>query len=252
MSSLRNAVKTQRVKRERHQRQDRQHLGALEKKKDYKKRSKDQNQKKEALKLLRKRALNKNPDEFNYHMVNSELKDGIHHEHVKDEELVVGHVRQDLTYIAHRRTIERKKIEKLKAQLHLLEPDSEEPRNSHVLFVDDEKEAKKANPAKLLDTHPALLNRSFNRLRTSQLSSLSRELDDPEILKKITISKGKAYKELAKRIEREDKLRIMQEKLEVRQQLLKNKEKGGKTPQLVVEGTSTSAPVYMWPQERQK
>lgn len=252
MSSLRNAVKTQREHRERHQPQSRQHLGALEKKKDYKKRAKDQNQKKEVLKLLTKKALNKNPDEFHYHMVNSELRDGVHYERVKDEELAVGHVRQDLTYVTHRRAIERKKIEKLKAQLHLLETDSEKPKNSHVLFVDDEKEAKKANPAKLLDTHPSLLNRTFNRLRTSQLSSLSRELNDPEILKNVTISKGKAYKELAKRIEREDKLRIMQEKLEVRQQLMKNKEKEGKPPKLVVEGTSTSAPVYKWPQERQK
>lgn len=34
----------------------------------------DQNKKKEAIATLRKRALNKNPDEFQYHMINSELK----------------------------------------------------------------------------------------------------------------------------------------------------------------------------------
>lgn len=252
MASLRNAHKTQRTHRERHQPLGRSHLGPLEKKKDYRVRAKDQNEKKKALSTLRKRALNKNPDEFHFHMINSGLKNGIHYENVKDEELVVGDVMQDLVYVTHRRNVERKKIEKLKAQLHLLDNVEEKPKNSHILFVDDEKEAKKASPAKLLDTHPALLRRTFNRLRSSQLASLPDQLTDATALENMSKGKKKAYKELAQRIEREDKLRIMQEKLEVRKKLMENKGKNKEKPQLVQPGTSTSAPVYKWPQVRKK
>lgn len=252
MSSLRNARKTQRVHRERHQPLGRNHLGPLEKKKDYRKRAKDQNDKKAALATLRKRALNKNPDEFHYHMINSELKDGVHFEKVKDEELAVGDVMQDLVYVSHRRNVERKKIDKLKAQLHLLDVEETQPKNTHILFVDDEKEAKKTSAAKLLDTHPALLGRTFNRLRSSQLASLPDQLSDTAALKSMSKSKKKVYKELAQRIEREDKLRIMQDKLEVRKKLMENKAKAGEKPQLVQEGTSTSAPVYKWLQLRKK
>ncbi|XP_045623961.2 probable U3 small nucleolar RNA-associated protein 11 [Procambarus clarkii] len=251
MASLKNAMKTQRVHRERHQPLARQHLGALEKKKDYRIRAKDQNAKREAITTLRKRALNKNPDEFKYHMINSELKDGIHFEKVENEELAVGDVAQDLTYVTHRMSVERKKIEKLKAQLHILDVGDDEPKNTHTLFVDDEKEARKTNPAKLLDTHPALLGRSFNRLRSSQLSLLN-NLVDPSSLKTLSNSKKKAYKELAHRIERENKLRIMQAKLEVRKKLMKNKAINGEKPKLIQAGTNVMAPVYKWPQQRKK
>lgn len=252
MSSLRNAMKSQRVHRERHQPEARKHLGPLEKKKDYKIRADDQNRKKKALKTLRRHALNKNPDEYHHHMVNSQLKDGEHHEKVEDEELSVGDVMQDLTYITHRRSVERKKIEKLKAQLHLLGAE-EQPKNTHILFVDNEKKAKKTSAAKLLDTHPALLGRSFNRVRLSQLANMSLDSGkDSSHIKKLLKSKSHAYKELAQRIERENKLRIMQEKLEVRKKLMASKGKDEEKPKLIAEGTSSTAPVYKWPQVRKK
>ncbi|KAK8752821.1 hypothetical protein OTU49_007759 [Cherax quadricarinatus] len=146
-------------------------------------------------------------------MINSGLKDGIHFEKVENEELAVGDVMQDLVYITHRLTIEKKKIEKLKAQLHVLDMEDDEPKNTHIIFVDDEKEAKKADPAKLLDTHPSLLNRSFNRLHSSQLSSLDNNLHDQALL-------------------------------------TENKAKNGEKPKLVKPGTNTSAPIYQWPKQR--
>jgi len=252
MSSLRNAHKSQKTHRERHQPESRKKLGLLEKKKDYKARADDYNAKKATLKKLAKKSLNKNPDEFYHHMINSGMKDGVHYEKSKGEILTPEQVKlmqtQDLRYVMYKRNVERKKIEKLRASLQLLDAEDRAP-NKHTFFVDSEKEVKNFDLAKHLDTHPSLLARSSNRLKLSDLASNKLADVDLETLAGIEKKQAKAYKELQQRIDRERALAVVQEKMEAKKYLQNKKDKPVK---VVVEETKDSAPVIKFAKERKR
>jgi len=266
MSSLKNAAKsTQRTHKERHQPSERSEFGLLEKKKDYKLRAKDYNEKKATLKKLRKKALNKNPDEFYFHMVNSKIEGGVHKEKSKEETLTPEQVKlmqtQDLRYIVHKRSIEQRKIEKLKASLHLLEypsnemseDDGKKQRNTHTFFVDNEKELAAFDPVKQFGTHPSLLGRTYNRPKIDNLKDnkmLQHLPTDQETVDNIRKNQHKAYKELNQRIERERQLGILQAKMEAKKQLANKK--GEKPIAVIKEETKESAPIFKWPAERKR
>lgn len=73
----------QRLHRERRQPEHRKKFGYLEKKADYKKRAQDHHAKAERIKKLKNKAQQRNPNEFNFHMINSRLVDGVHQEIVR-------------------------------------------------------------------------------------------------------------------------------------------------------------------------
>lgn len=254
MSSLNNAAKTQKTHRERHQPQSRHKLGLLEKKKDYKLRANDYNKKKAALQHLRKKALNKNPDEFAFHMINSKLVDSVHKEKTKDVKLDPAQVAlmqtQDIKYITNKRTSEKNKIDKLKSSLHLINCE-EKPKNTHTFFVDSESEKKSFDVARRLETHPSLLGRTHNRPRLADLQAGKFSVVgglDAETLADTSKKTQKAYKELHQRLNRESQLGVVQRKMEMKVALRGNI----KPVKVVSEETKESAPVYLWPQERKR
>jgi len=252
MSSLTNAHKSQKTHRERHQPESRKKMGLLEKRKDYKARADDYNAKKTTLKKLAKRTLNKNPDEFYHHMINSETKDGVHHEKSKQEILTPEQVKlmqtQDLKYVMYKRNIEKKKIEKLRAGLQLLDSQDRAP-NKHTFFVDTDREVREFDPAKRLDTHPSLLGMTSNRPKLSDLTSDKVRAPDSETLVSIRSKQAKAYKELQQRIDRERALAVVQEKMEAKKRLQNKRDRAVK---VVVEETKDSAPVIKWAKERKR
>lgn len=233
MSSWKNASKAnQKTHKERHQPEERKHLGLLEKKKDYIKRAKDYNRKQKTLKTLRQKALNKNPDEFYFHMINAKIDNGVHHEKEKraedtPEQLVLMRG-QDLKYIRLKRNQEKKKIEKLQAQLHLISVDKRK-KNTHIYFEG----APKSN-----ETDQQL--QSAVNLSESDLIALGAASEKSKHL----------YEQLAKRINREKELAIIQEKLEMQKHI--DGKKSAIPPKKVKKATANRAPVYKWQYERKK
>lgn len=245
MSTWNKAAKVnQKTHRERQQLRNRSHLGFLEKKKDYKRRANYVNQKKQILKSLKKRALNRNPDEYYFHMINSKVISGIHREKRKElkhspEQIALMQTR-DLKYVNMKRTIEEKKIEKLKSELHFIDK-AKEVRNSHIFFLDSDKEAKNFDLAKHLNTHPSLVNRRYNRPRLEDLEKIS--------VPEVNVKNYKKYTELEKRMKRAQELTIVQRKLELKRHVALS---GNKKPKQIKPASPKSAPVYKWKQERKK
>ncbi|KAA8591775.1 hypothetical protein FQN60_017149 [Etheostoma spectabile] len=194
MSSFRKALKSrQRNHHERSQPGFRKHLGLLEKKKDYKLRADDYHKKQNTLAALRKKALDKNPDEFYYNMINSQLQDGVHVAKKNNEEVEVTEEQkkvmrtQDIKYVEMKRVAEAKKIERLKGELHLLEADSKQ-KNKHTFFVDSKTEVQSFDLANHLNTAPELrIDREKKMFVISQKIQTRKDLQDKN--KKVKVQK---------------------------------------------------------------
>uniref|UniRef100_A0A1I8ERH9 U3 small nucleolar RNA-associated protein 11 n=2 Tax=Wuchereria bancrofti TaxID=6293 RepID=A0A1I8ERH9_WUCBA len=257
MSSLKRSSKVgQRIHRERPQPESRAQFGLLEKKKDYVQRARDYNFKKAKLQRLRQKALNRNPDEFHFHMIRSHIgDDGVHHENTPepDEDTLVQKKLknlEDLKYVKHRLNVENQKIEKLKATLHFA--DTTVAKNTHTIFVDTEEEAKNFDPVRYFNTPKEVLDRRYNRPRISTLQSSTiinakRKSD----VKEADHERRKMYSELLKRLQRAKELKVVVEKLEVKRNVVESKGKELR-PKKVAKGQLMKPPVYKWIYERKK
>lgn len=251
MSSLRNAVKRI-AHKERSQPVDRQHLGILEKKKDYKQRAIDYHRKEDRIKNMKKKASMRNPDEFYFGMHNSKLEDGKHRSNEDYRNLSPDLVKvmkdQDLSYVRMQKQKDTKKAETLQASLHLLDSDNTDsvnPKRTHTVFVESRKEARDFDVADHFETIPEFSDRAFNRLRKSEIEKLAqkrvggkggntggvgdknndtqpqltvdqlRKLKKTEqkLAKKLAKARSSAYREMESRRERADNMKTAEDHL---------------------------------------
>ncbi|KAG9492905.1 hypothetical protein GDO78_001064 [Eleutherodactylus coqui] len=250
--AFRKALKSrQKNHKERSQPGFRKNLGLLEKKKDYKLRADDYQKKKRTLDALRRKALERNPDEFYFKMISTKLQDGVHvlkqePEVVTDEQLKVMRT-QDIKYVEMKRVAESKKIERLKSELHLLDAE-EKPKNRHTFFCDTKREVRNFDLAKKLDTAPELVDRVYNRptLETLHKKTIQGSTTMNE-LQQLAKQRQLQYEILNQRIEREKKMFVISQKIQARKDLM---DKRGKVK--VKKETVNSAPVYKFKQERKR
>lgn len=229
----RQAKAGNRVHKERQQPEARRKLGFLEHKKDYKRRARDFQSKSNVIKKLRRKALDKNPDEFYFHMLNSQVLDGIHHDKDKDaDESTPAQKKlmrtQDLQYVTHKWVAERNKVDRLTSTLHF--PDLEASTcRSHIIFEED--------------TDGDVI--AIEKPKSETLRKIDGE--DP-LQRRIERHRQKAYKELEQRQQRERELRATRDKLIMRKRLAE----GGEPPRRISKGTNAQAPVYKWEYVRKK
>ncbi|KAJ1415978.1 small-subunit processome [Ochromonadaceae sp. CCMP2298] len=173
-ATMRNAVKRV-THKERAQPSARKKFGLLEKHKDYKERANDYKKKQTTITRLRRKALDRNPDEFYYKMNKSQLKKGVHKEESASAGTSLDHdtlralKQQDLGYIAARKSADDNKIRRLKNSLHLI---GEGRAKTHKVFVDSKEALSSFDAARHFDTAPELLGRAFNRPRLLKLDTL--------------------------------------------------------------------------------
>lgn len=221
--------------------------GFLERKKDYQVRAAEYNRRQKTISKLRKKTLEKNPNEFYFHMKKSHLVDGVHYEIRDDdeeqspEELKLMQT-QDLNYINYKRSIDLNKIERLKSELHLIDM-NEKPRNKHTFFVENDSEKKKFNFSQKMKVDPELLEMGFNIANPSSIKNVSAA--DIEASSEV---KALKYRRLENKIKREEFLKTLSEKMQLKKKLLNKKESAKK----VQKGSANQAPVYKWKTERKK
>ena len=213
--------------KERSQTLDRAKYGLLEKKKDYKLRAADFHKKQAALKVLKQKAAQYNPDEY-YHAMTRKKTDenGIAIiERESSESLSAQQLKllksQDANYVKTMRLNEMQKIEKLKNKLEFTSS------GKHTIFVDSVEEKEQFNPEEYFKTDLSMLERRENRLRVDQLETsnklIKRDLfTDQEERDRLEKEKLNEYRLLKERMKREKQLREVEQKMEMAKELMKN------------------------------
>jgi len=211
------------------------------KKKDYAARAKDFKGKQTRLKSLKRKALERNPDEFYWKMTKTKLtEDGIHELDNPQEEVLTAEQQnlmetQNIGYVRWKLQIEQKKVIRLRDRLKQLEAIAS-PKQ-HIYFVDSKSEAKK----KALDAES-----------TKQSSNDIDEMGDytNSANQKKTENIDKIRNELEQRLMRYQELKIITDKLETNRVI--SRDKNCERRKLVASESKASAAVYKWKRIRNK
>lgn len=252
MSSLRNAVKRV-AHKERSQPEARQKMGLLEKHKDYVLRSRDYHKKQDYLKTLKKKAADRNPDEFYFKMHNAKVTNGVHKTIDSSKSLdtsVVKHFKtQDIGYLIHKKAVNEKKMDKMKSSLHMI---GDKAVRSHKIFLDDAQQVEDFDLATHFGTTQALSKQAYNRVKVETIEKQVDSMPAPSAsqLKKATDTRDKAYKELDKRSKRAANLDSTIKKLSDQKNVMGKGSKRKLSSSKDGEGESDAPAVYKWKRER--
>lgn len=181
-------------------------------------------------------------------MNSTKVVDGVHKELENgclDNETVQLMKTQDLGYLIHKTSIDLRKAERLKENLHLI---GDKSKRKHITFVDTKDELESFDVAKHFDTAPEFVDRVFNRPRVETLESggilNNSARGDIKQVAKLT---EQSYSELNKRVGRVKKLKNAVKALELQRNLM-----GKGTKRKVKEGGDGKPPVFKWKRQRQK
>lgn len=233
--------------KERSQTLDRAKYGLLEKKKDYKLRANDFHKKQAALKALREKANQHNPDEYYHAMTRRKTdSDGIIVTDRGNEVLSVAQMKlyksQDVNYVRTMRLHEKEKADRLRKLLDF------KANGKHTVFVDLEEQRDLFSAAKHFDTDESFLERKENRLRVKQLETSDKLITqdlDYKTKEELEKEKLRQYKLLKERLTREKQLRQVEEKLEITREVMK---KGDKRKMVDSDGNV----VFRWKAQRKR
>lgn len=251
-SALRNAVK-RKTHKERSQPSDRRKFGLLEKKKDYLQRARDYHKKENEIQNLRRKAEQRNPDEFYFAMERKSTKGGVVASSITEankytQEELCFMKSQDASYLALKAQTEMKKVERLRSQLHFIGASA--PRQ-HVVFVDDEAAVQSFSAEQHFDTPSDLLDRSFNRPRTAQLQepAVAGSLPSRHQQQQSERKREASYRELQQRNDRRANLSGMAGSMDMEKAVMG---KGRKRKLQAPEIKDSNKAVFRWKQVRQK
>lgn len=264
MSSLRNAVKRI-THKERRQPQHREHLGILQKKKDYRVRATVYHRQQDRIHRAQEAANLRNPDEFYFGMHNAQINDNGKHRktmQARQAELDMGTAtirimkQQDVAHIRLQRQQELKKIAKLRESLHFVGIQEEEGTNkaTHTIFVETEEEARNFDAAKHFDTLPELVHQTHHRPRVATVND--EDVDGAEEarrnirkqMRKMDRLRKAQYSELETRLKRVETLEKAEAHLVTERNLTL---KGGRKRKIKPSENGRPA-VYKWRSKRQK
>ncbi|KAK8164063.1 U3 snoRNP-associated protein-like protein Utp11 [Phyllosticta citrichinensis] len=236
-SSMRNAVQ-RRNHRERAQPLERQKWGLLEKNKDYKLRAKDHKEKQKRLKLLRQKAVDRNPDEFSFGMLSSGVnkatgtKRGDRGNEALSNDVVKLLKTQDAGYI--RTMLQKVRKEREKAEEGFVLDDEEGEiealkgragKGKHTVFVGDKQEQSSFQPEEWfgVEDEERLMKPWSRQIKKSKNKDDDDEMADGQPSKKTT------PKDDASAAKEERRIRKMREQAQEHKRLkieaLKNRER---------------------------